>query len=131
MLYATVIMQTNEMIDDIDEELKVIQEMFGDDFLELIALFRIDTPNRISDLGHAIIELDLERIKHLTHMLSGSASSIGARKLSLLCKNLEEKTKFGKVETMDAALFAIENEYHRIEAKLLTMVLSEKINVKT
>ena len=112
-------MQTNEICNQVDDELEVVQEMFGEDFLDLIELFKIDTPKRILDLGHATKEFDLVNVKKLTHMLSGSASSIVASKLSLLCKSLEENS--GTPELFDAALAALENEYQRIEVKLQKM----------
>ena len=117
-------MHAIEMCNQVDDEFEIVQEMFGEDFLELADLFKRDTPKRMSDLDHAIKTLDIEKVKNLAHILGGSACSMGAIKLSQLCKSLEEKSKAGGLEKFDDALDAIRNEYHRIEAKLIKMTLS-------
>jgi HPt (histidine-containing phosphotransfer) domain-containing protein len=103
-------------------ELQVMQETFGDDFAELAGLFQTDTLKRISALHKTIADTNLTETGRVAHALSGSAASLGATRLSALCKALELQTQTGLRGDMASLLMAIEEEYARLEAGLQAML---------
>jgi HPt (histidine-containing phosphotransfer) domain-containing protein len=58
----------------------------------------------------------------VAHAFSGSAVSMGARRLSSLCKELELRCKTGDTAGLAGMVDDIEREYHRISAKLIAMM---------
>jgi CheY-like chemotaxis protein len=104
------------------DELAAIQKIFGAGFVELAALFQVDTPPRIAALRQAAADGDTAQLARLAHALSGSTSSIGATSLAILCKELEADATAGAVENVHARLAAIEQEYLRIDARLRSIM---------
>jgi CheY-like chemotaxis protein/HPt (histidine-containing phosphotransfer) domain-containing protein len=104
------------------DEFAELQETFGDGFAELVALFRNDSPKRIVALHMASADGDAVQIAKVAHAFSGSSASIGAAGLAALCKELELCARKGQTENVESRLDAIEKEYARVEAKLLSMV---------
>ena len=103
------------------DELEAIQEMFGADFPELVALFLTDSPKRITDLQQVAVERDTTAMARVAHALSGSTAAIGACGLSALCKDLELNSRAGRLADVDARMKSIEIEFARIEARLRAM----------
>jgi CheY-like chemotaxis protein/HPt (histidine-containing phosphotransfer) domain-containing protein len=104
------------------DEFAELHETFGDGFAELVALFRSDSPKRIVALHMASAEGDAVQIAKVAHAFSGSSASIGAAGLAAMCKGLELSARKGQTEDVENRLGAIEKEYARVEAKLLSMV---------
>ncbi len=100
------------------DELEEIQQIFGDGFGELVALFRADSPKRIHALHIAVAEHDMMQIAKIAHALSGSTASIGASRLSTLCKQLEKNAREGELHEPDVRLRALEQEYASVESRL-------------
>src|SRR5437870_5957683 len=65
--------------------------------VELIDLFLRDTPVKIQDLQSAIARSDAPALKESAHGLKGSASNLGAHRLSRLCAELERLAAAGKL----------------------------------
>ncbi len=107
-----------------DDELYVMQKMFGRDFSELAALFLSDSPKRIALMEQAIADSNTEGLAQAAHSLSGSCSSIGATGLAALCKNLETKIKNGQSDNFQTKIVAIKTEYARVDTKLQAMMHS-------
>lgn len=101
-----------------DDELDMVREMFGDDFADLAALYRNDSPPRIAAMRAAHASHDLALLAKVSHALSGSSASIGATALSLLCRDLESAAKGGALDDFPARLSRIEAEYQRVSAKI-------------
>jgi len=99
-----------------------MKEMFGSDFVELVALFQEDTPKRINALHLAAGNGNQGEMIRVAHALSGSASSMGASSLALLCKTLENELKSGALENLPSRVKAIETDYLKIRAKLQSMI---------
>jgi HPt (histidine-containing phosphotransfer) domain-containing protein len=105
-----------------EDELDAVHDMFGADFAELAALYRDDTPRRIAALRHAHAAGDWAHTAQIAHALGGSSVSIGATRLSALCKALETRTKTGVLDNVEAQVTAIEAEYQRIDERLRSML---------
>lgn len=103
---------------DEEDEIAEIREMFGDGFAELAALFRSDSLKRIDMLQSASSDKDAAMLAKIAHAFSGSAASIGAARLSSLCKELEMQSRAGKLHDSNERLNAIKKEFARISGKL-------------
>ncbi len=104
------------------DELEAMHEMFGDDFPDLVALYRNDSPPRIASLRTAYIALDATTLAKVAHALSGSSASIGASGLAALCKELELRANAKTLNDAEKRIRAIEMEYQRVNDKLYTML---------
>jgi response regulator RpfG family c-di-GMP phosphodiesterase len=104
------------------EELDEVHEIFGDTFVELVALFRKDSPNRIAALYAAAAENDAMQIAKVAHAFSGSSASLGASTLSSLCRRLETNAREGTMPDLENQLDAIRQEYANVDARLRTML---------
>lgn len=104
------------------DELDVVRDMFGNDFSELAALYRNDSPPRIEKLHDANATGNLAMVAKIAHAFSGSSASIGASGLSALCKELELRAKAGAVNDFEKRMTAIEAEYQRVSKKLQDML---------
>jgi two-component system sensor histidine kinase/response regulator len=101
-----------------NDDLDAMKEMFGSDFGELVALFQGDSVKRLVAMRQAEIDENYAEMIRLTHAFSGSASSMGASSLAMLCKSFEAELKFGEFDEIDARLQAIETDYAKIDARL-------------
>jgi CheY-like chemotaxis protein/HPt (histidine-containing phosphotransfer) domain-containing protein len=111
-----------EMVET-EDELEVMQQMFGSDFVELAQLFLSDTPQRIAALNTAIENRDTLSFARIAHALCGSSASIGASSLAALCRELEIRAKSG-IAADAARMQPVEREYARIEDRLHAMMQS-------
>jgi len=100
------------------DDLDAMREMFGSDFAELALLFQSDSEKRISAMYQAVEKRDYVEMIRLAHALSGSASSMGANSLALLCKTFEAQLKSGAAEHLNARVKAIEADYAKIDDRL-------------
>ena len=105
-----------------DDELESIQELLGDNFSELAALFQNDSAKRHSELHDAASRRDAAEASRIAHALSGSTAAVGAHALAALCKKLEMQATTGSLDDIEAKLAAIDAEYARIDAKLRQMM---------
>ncbi len=110
-----------------DDDLESIQQMFGDNFIEIAGLFRHDSPKRLSALHNAASRLDAAEVARIAHTLGGSTSSIGATALATLCKKLEMQSMTGSLDDIEAKLATIDTEYAKIDAKLRQMVQTAQV----
>lgn len=108
------------------EELETVQQMFGEDFATLAALYLADSPPRVAAMRRDIAATDHAELARIAHALAGSSMSIGATGLSALCKELEERAKKGMPEDAAARLAVIDAEYRRICGRLRDMVRQER-----
>lgn len=104
------------------DELKEMQEVFGEAFAHIVAAFVVDTPRRIGALREAALRRDIAELGAVAHALGGSTASIGASALALMCKELEACCKTGAIDDGEQRITAIEAEYARVEASLQTLL---------
>jgi HPt (histidine-containing phosphotransfer) domain-containing protein len=105
-----------------DDDLEAIYAIFGEDFSQLSTLYQADSPKRILILREALAADDRARVAKVAHAFSGSCASIGATRLSALCKEFELLAKGRTSDGLEEKLSAIETEYQRVSAKLQSMV---------
>ena len=85
-----------------------------DPAVELIDLFLRDTPPRIQDMQTAIARSDARTLKEAAHGLKGSASNLGAQRLSNLCLALEKLAGDGKLAEAADLFNQVTEEYGRV-----------------
>ena len=84
-----------------------------DPLRELVELFFRDAEPRLAQMKTAAESGDLAKLGALAHTLKGSASNLGARRLSTLCAQIEKQSKAG--EATATALFpAAATEYETV-----------------
>jgi CheY-like chemotaxis protein/HPt (histidine-containing phosphotransfer) domain-containing protein len=85
-----------------------------DPAVELIDLFLRDTPLKIQDMQAAIARSDSRALKESAHGLKGSASNLGAQRLSNLCLELEKLAGDGKLAEAANLFNQVTEEYGRV-----------------
>jgi HPt (histidine-containing phosphotransfer) domain-containing protein len=101
---------------DTIKELKIIM---GDEYSLLLETFINDSVIRINTVAEAVAAQDPDAIRRAAHGLKGSAGNMGAVRLSLICKSLEELGASGIVGAK-LLLEELQNEY-----QLVSLALSE------
>ena len=82
--------------------------------MELIDLFLRDTPPRIQDMQTAIARSDARTLKEAAHGLKGSASNLGALRLSNLCLELEKLAGDRRLAEAANLFNQVTGEYGRV-----------------
>lgn len=100
---------------DILKELKTIM---GDEYPLLLETFINDSVARIATVADAVAAGDPDAIRRTAHSLKGSAGNLGATRLSLICKSLEELGATGAVEGAQLLLEDLQNEYQQVSHAL-------------
>ena len=85
-----------------------------DPVVELIDLFLRDTPPRIQDMQTAIARSDARTLKEAAHGLKGSASNLGALRLSNLCLELEKLAGDRRLAEAANLFNQVTGEYGRV-----------------
>src|SRR4051812_4141338 len=76
-------------------------EELGEDFLlELIDIYKQDTPQRLAGLRQALAQGDLEALRREAHTLKSSSAQLGATVLSDMAKEMEALARAGSVADM-------------------------------
>jgi CheY-like chemotaxis protein len=89
-----------------------------DPLRELIELFLKDALPRLQQMEAAAAAGDLPKLAAATHTLKGSASNLGARRLSSLCAALEKQAKGGDTGQSAETLSAVSAEFARVRGLL-------------
>uniref|UniRef100_UPI002DDD2061 Hpt domain-containing protein n=1 Tax=Noviherbaspirillum sp. TaxID=1926288 RepID=UPI002DDD2061 len=76
---------------------------------------------RIGILIKAAAAGDNQQLARIAHLLCGSSASIGAMRLSGMCKQLELCAKSGRDSEAGQLLQSVTAEYRRIDARLQTL----------
>ncbi|NES08398.1 MAG: hypothetical protein F6K22_40030 [Okeania sp. SIO2F4] len=101
--------------------LQELKEMAGDApemVVEIIDCYLEDTPILLDEISQAIEQLQPELLRKSAHTMKSSSASIGATKLSELCKNLEFIGRGGTTEGANVILSQAKAEYERVETAL-------------
>jgi CheY-like chemotaxis protein/HPt (histidine-containing phosphotransfer) domain-containing protein len=107
---------------DAEDELEATREVFGPDFADLANLFLRDSPQRLEAIHAAAGVNDAAQLVRLAHSFAGSTASIGANRLSLLCRTLETEARNGAMDRAAEALDTVDKEFARLEARLNAML---------
>ncbi|MBD2568512.1 Hpt domain-containing protein [Anabaena lutea] len=89
-----------------------------EEFIQIIDSYLEDTPQRLRSLSNAIIQGNTKTLQLEAHSLKSSSAIVGAKNLSLLCKQLEKLGRDGNIN--DAVLLVSQAmaEYVQVEAAL-------------
>jgi len=85
---------------------------------ELITIFLENTPERLAELRQALAQGDAPKSQLAAHSLKSTSATLGAKKLSTLAAELEEKGRCGNLEGAAESITQIETEYERVKAAL-------------
>jgi histidine phosphotransfer protein HptB len=104
------------------EGLRALSPDDGPEFLrELIEIFLKDTPERVTELTHALAQNDAVTFTRAAHTIKGSSSNFGAARLAKAAHDLEMQGKTGDLTSTGAACEKLKNEYALV-AQALTEV---------
>lgn len=82
---------------------------------------------KIAALRHAIDTNNLSEVTTISHVLTGSASILGANILSKLCRELEQEIKSKPdLHNAEIKIKAIEAEYRLVETQIRTMLANDQ-----
>ncbi|MGD1698783.1 response regulator [Dapis sp. BLCC M229] len=101
--------------------LQELKEMAGDAHemvVEIIDCYLEDTPMLLDEISQAVEQEQAELLQKSAHTIKSSSASVGATKLSELCKNLEYIGRGGTTEGANVILSEAKAEYERVETAL-------------
>ena len=85
------------------------------DFLtHLIGIFLDDLSVRLESIRSAQTQGDLETIRLAAHALKGASGELGAKRLQVLCAELEATARSGIIAAVQPAVREIEDEAARV-----------------
>ena len=117
---------TLESIVIIDEavldELRELDDEGGGFFEEVVQAYVKDAPVMVDDLRAGIGGGNVEKITRVAHSLKTSSFQLRAQGLGELCRQVEEKSRGGSCEGLEALLPAIESQVVAVCATLTTRV---------
>ncbi|MDH4134122.1 MAG: Hpt domain-containing protein, partial [Gammaproteobacteria bacterium] len=87
-------------------------------FPEMLEAFLSDVPERIAAMRAAVAAGDREALRDAVHATKGGSGSIGAMRLSLMCRQLEERLRHGESIDISSAIADIEAEFAAAAAAL-------------
>ena len=100
----------------LDQELvRELKEVMADSFPALVDSFRSDSLTRLRDLEAACISNEAEEVRLLAHSFKGSSSNVGAMKVSMTCKEIEN---LAVNEQLDVALNLLSRLKNELEESL-------------
>jgi HPt (histidine-containing phosphotransfer) domain-containing protein len=94
------------------EEVQVEGE--PDLIVELIELYAEDTPRRLDAIRGALAARDLAALRRAAHGLKGSSASLGARRVWILCEELERLSGRELPQGGEMLLTRLEREVARV-----------------
>jgi two-component system sensor histidine kinase/response regulator len=101
--------------------LRLIQAMTGNDpsFLaELIDAYVDDTRQLLLAMRQALAAGHADELRRAAHVLKSNSASVGATRLSALCKDLEEGARSGVLDGAAARLAQVEDTSAQVERAL-------------
>ncbi len=100
------------------QELKEIAGDAPEMVVEIIDSYLEDAPRLLGEMSQAIEQEQAKLLRMSAHSMKSSSASVGAIKLSELCKELEYIGRGGATEGADAILSQAKAEYKRVENAL-------------
>ena len=99
-------------------ELKQLSDE-GDFLLTLVALFLEETPQRLKDIGAALVVLDGAALARTAHLLNGSCGNIGAKRMRSLCAKLQAYGQAQDFTRTGPIVLKLEEEFEQVRRRLL------------
>ena len=85
---------------------------------EIFQLFLNEVPKRIDALRSAVRSGDAVTVQRTAHSLKGSSGNIGARAMSEVCRQLDDRAKSGDAARLHLLVEAVEVEYRKVESEI-------------
>jgi signal transduction histidine kinase/DNA-binding response OmpR family regulator/HPt (histidine-containing phosphotransfer) domain-containing protein len=82
-----------------------------DVFRDLLELFRADAPPLLERMREAVADGAPPRLREAAHGLKGASANLGARRMSMLCAELETMGRDGSVEEAAGLLADVEQQF--------------------
>ncbi len=92
----------------------------------VVATYTNETPRLLARLGDAINEGEIEETRRLSHSLKSSSATVGALRLSRLCKEMEMRARNQSLDGLDAMHRAAQAEYQSVAGVLAESVSMEQ-----
>ena len=81
---------------------------------EIVKIFAAETPNLMQEMREAIVARNNKGLERAAHTLSGSASSIGAKRISFGAKKLEQIARENSTAGAEQDLALLEREFEQL-----------------
>ncbi len=125
---ATVIAEA-DAFDGIDrkvlDNIRALQTEGAEDILtRIITLFLEGMPNQLKKLDQALRANDVNTVHSIAHTLKSSSANLGALKLSVMFKDLEERSRKNVLLETTGLFEQVENEFQKTQ-KLLKAEMTE------
>jgi HPt (histidine-containing phosphotransfer) domain-containing protein len=93
--------------------LACLREACGDDMIaEIVDLFVVDVPQRLSTLTAAIASTSARHVSREAHGLKNSAVAVGAMRMASICDAIEQAARAGSLTDAANQCARIEREFH-------------------
>ena len=90
-----------------------LREACGDDMIaEIVGLFVVDVPQRLSTLTAAIAATSAGQVSREAHGLKNSALAVGAMRMASICDEVEQGARAGSLTDAANQCARIEREFH-------------------
>jgi two-component system, sensor histidine kinase and response regulator len=96
------------------ERLDGDRDLYG----ELVQVFRVECPNVIEEMRHAIAQQDAKALERSAHGLKGSSAQLGGLAVSQIAMEIEKLARSGNVESSRDYFKILQNEIERMFAGL-------------
>ncbi|UVW30108.1 response regulator [Massilia sp. H6] len=108
------------------ENIRALSRDGGDALVQkVIAAYVGDTPSHLARLRHAVTGMDAGSVRRVAHGLKSSSANIGAARLAMLCKELEQLGRADTVIGADRILADMEHEFQSVRHSLHAMLEKE------
>ncbi|MGK7901193.1 MAG: response regulator [Hormoscilla sp.] len=108
--------------------LQNLSEMLGPEaqtvMQEVIESYTADAPKLLEAIATAIKESDADSLHRAAHTLKGSSGTLGAMRLSSLCKELDNLARSGSTSPAPGWKQQIEDEYEKVKKALYSLMQS-------
>jgi HPt (histidine-containing phosphotransfer) domain-containing protein len=89
--------------------------------LKIIAAYLTSSLENMNDIDHAIVEIDIERLRHASHTLKSSSAAVGALAFSKLCAEIEAAARGGDLAGSSEKIPTLKATYEQVCNALKTM----------
>ena len=108
---------TNPTVDwAVVDDMRLLQIEGEPDFVqEMVALFVIEAPTLLDELRQLIAASNFAAMQRSAHTLKGSCNTIGAKRMGMLCSDLQIISKGEALQNTAAEIFAeLECEFENV-----------------
>ena len=103
-----------------------LRDAVGEDFIgELVDTFLAEAPLLLATLREAAAAGDKDSYRRAAHSLKNGSANVGARQLSELCAELEQRGRHGPLDELEQPMAEFEQLYQRTGAALRALQAQE------